>query len=260
VNLKAALGLGFATLLAYLMFLVATFPAAVVVARWVPPELGIDPGAVQGTVWDGVLEGLPVGGARLGPIRWDGRPWRLFLGEAAYDVDIEGEGLKAVGRLGWALAGGTLAVRDLGLRLEAGLLRDLGVVPVRLEGTAEGRINRLDWRPGELPLVQGELDWKGAVLNLPARLDLGAVELRATADEESSEISWEGRPGTLDVEGSLTLSPPSDYRVRLRVKPVAKLDSSAQSVLGMLGRPAPDGSYNLNFSGEIAPPAGSGAD
>jgi general secretion pathway protein N len=256
VSLRAGLGLGVLTLVAYLVFLVATFPAAVV-ARWAPPQLGIDPGAVRGTVWSGALEGLAVGDSRLGPIRWEGRPWRLLLGEAVYDLDVEGKGLKAVGRLGWSLTGGTLSLRDLGLRLDAAVLRDLGVVPVQLEGTGEGRVTRLDWRPGGLPLVEGELNWQGAILHLPARLDLGTVELRATTDDGSSEITWDGQPGSVDVGGSLTLTPPVDYRVRLRVKPVAELDSSAERVLGMLGRPAPDGAYTLNFSGQIKPPSGS---
>jgi len=258
VSLRAGLGLALGTLLAYLVFLVASFPAAVAVARWVPPQLGIDPGSVQGTVWNGALASLAIGGSRFGPIHWSARPLRLFLGEAAYDLDVAGEGLKAVGQVRWSLTGGTLAVRDLGLRFPAGLLHDLGVLAVGLEvgleGTAEGHLGRVDWRPGELPLVQGELDWKGAAIDFPAHLDLGEVAVRAKADDDSCEISWDGRPGTVDVGGALTLSPPLDYQVRLRVRPVRKLDASARSLLEMLGRPGPDGAYKLSFAGRIAQP------
>jgi hypothetical protein len=41
---------------------------------------------LSGTVWDGAIQRLSLGGVALGPVRWQIKPSRLFLGQLAADV------------------------------------------------------------------------------------------------------------------------------------------------------------------------------
>jgi general secretion pathway protein N len=247
---RAALFAG--ALVAYLAFLVGTFPAAVLLPHLIPPYVRIDLQGVEGSIWSGSVHSFWASQASLGTLRWNLVTWRLLLGEVALDVDLEGENGRASGRVA-ATFGGRMHAEDLALDFDAELLHGMWVVPFVLRGRVQGRVERLDWVPGQLPLVAGNLTWKGAGLEVPRPIDLGEVRIRATTDGTKGTITWGGTPGALATEGQVNLTLPVDYSLRLSLKPQGTLDSGTQAALGLLGRPGPDGAYRVSFAGRIKP-------
>src|SRR6056297_3529423 len=91
-------GLGYVGVgvVAYLFFLVAGVPAALVLqhTQW-PDEVGWD--QARGTVWVGGVQGPWWRGVRLESLEWRFRPWRLALGEAAVQARLAAPGLELTG-------------------------------------------------------------------------------------------------------------------------------------------------------------------
>ena len=249
---RGALAAG--VLAAYLVFLIGTFPAAVLVPRLLPPNVVVDLQGVDGSIWSGSVQSFWASEASLGTVRWSFVPWRLLLGEAAIAIDIEGEGGRASGRVAWTV-GGRLLGDGVVLDFDAQLLHGMWVVPFPLRGRVEGRVEHLAWRPGEVPLVEGNLTWRGAALEVPKLIDLGEVRIRSRIDGDKGTVVWEGKPGALATEGQVSLALPVDYNLRLSLTPRGTLDPGTQAALGLLGRPGPDGAYRVSFAGRMGPPA-----
>ena len=115
-------------------------------------------------------------------------------------------------------------------------------------------MERVDWRPGALPLLAGHLTWQGAGLELPTPIDLGQIHIRSRIEGDKTRIDWDSKPGALGTEGVLNLEPPLNYRLQLRLTPHGTLEPGVKAALGLLGRPAADGTYRLSYGGRLSIP------
>src|SRR5690606_16450186 len=72
---------------AFLVFALVTLPANVVIPR-VQPE-GITLAGLDGSVWNGSAQVLQIGGMHAGSVNWRLKPWALFTGRAAADIQLK---------------------------------------------------------------------------------------------------------------------------------------------------------------------------
>src|SRR5437868_4796303 len=77
----AALGIA-----AYIVFLLVTLPASVLVSRLAPH--GIVAAGVDGTAWEGRAQVVQVGNTNLGSVSWDTHVLALFLARLQADVKL----------------------------------------------------------------------------------------------------------------------------------------------------------------------------
>src|SRR5262245_27894656 len=109
-----ALGIG-----AYVVFVLATLPASVVLNRL--GSLGVNAAAVSGTIWNGSAEVLEVQGMTVGKASWRLRVLPLFTGRLSADVRLNGSDGSAQGRVTIA-PGGRLALDQFNASLPIGSL------------------------------------------------------------------------------------------------------------------------------------------
>ncbi len=241
-----------AGLAALLVSLVALLPARLLVG-----VLGLPAGTasgVSGTVWNGTVQRLSVGGVTLGPVNWKARPFRLLAGQASADVEAmlpDGfvNGTVALGM------GGTVAISDLEA---AAPLSWLAPAAGAAGGQVAARFDKLALRGGRVETAIGTLNVAGVVLPVPtAGRQLGPGTYSVTFDAEGldSEAPLTGAlsdaGGPLEITGTVTFTPPRSYELTGKAKPRPEAPPELRNALQMLGPATPDGAHDLSVAGSF---------
>jgi len=129
-------------------------------------------------------------------------------------------------------------------------------------GSFAGQIDPNKPSQGDLKLDISSLQFSGMQALGASRDILQAGRLRAEASLRGSNLnisSLELAGGDLEVSGSgnllLTGRPEtSRLNINLTLKPTATLDPQLKDLLGLLGKPQPDGSLRLRLSGSLTAP------
>lgn len=234
---------------AYVVFLVAGLPAAVVLQHAeLPPEAGWD--QARGTVWAGGLEGPWWRGTRLDSLEWRFRPWRLALGEAAVQARLAAPGLELTGDVAFGLWSRRLSLSDWhGEGTGTGVARVLAL-PVGLEGGFRLDLAGLTVPVEEAPSGEGRLDWRDAAVTAGPSVGLGQV----TAVLDDGRLGLEARGGEVEVDGHVELVAGPGYSLELLLVPTA---TAGQATIGLLESMAPsarrDGRHRLRHQGRFLP-------
>ncbi len=240
-----ALGAG-----AYLLIMVATFPARKAVGMLETAVPGLSFQAVGGTIFSGQAGQLVLDGQVLGRVGWSFRPLALALGRIEYHVTLDGPVFTGSGNLGTA-PGADLVAHDVTGEIKPDLLLNGYVpVPVQTDGPVMLTLATLrieDGFPDELVAV---LRWKDAVLVEPVELALGQVEvnLGSTGDSVAGEIG--NTAAETEVSGDFSILPEGKYRFQLLVNPGQGATPGFIDMLGSLGELQAGGAYLITDSGE----------
>ena len=246
----ALLGLG-----AFLVALVALFPAAPIVDR-IRPELG--PVALEG-VSGSALSGR-VARARstddLLPLEFTDVTWRIapgaIPGGGGARIGFEGYGGTGEGlvRRTW---GGDLLVEDFRMDARAKALEPLLPVPIAaFDGRIEAEIPELAIVDGLLARLAGRFVWTDALLERPARVRFGDVEI--TVAPESEELhtgTIEAGGGDVAASGSFTLAPNGDYTLDVLATPADSAPAAVLDTLRRVARADDRGRYRIQQSGNV---------
>jgi len=250
-----ALGVG-----AYLVFLIVTLPAGIVLARLQPH--GIYASGVTGTVWRGSAAYLQVGDVPLGRVAWDLHALPLLLARLQADVD-----LSHPGGFGQALlvarAGGRVQLRNLTASLPvAALPRHL------VRGQWNGTVNL---RFEELALEDG---WPVRALGRVEVMDLTS-RVRELGNLGSFALTFPGRPddapsstgndapgagltsmledlgGPLLINGTLELRSDRSWLLEAMVATRPEAPARIADMLRFLGEPDAQGRRPLRLEGTL---------
>src|SRR5690625_499252 len=228
--------------LTYLIFLLATFPAAQAYA-WFGRGLPVEAYGLSGTVWSGRAAVAIVEGERLEDVQWDLRRGQLLRARLSSDVSAR----LLDGRLSGHLNMGRKDVALTNVRLEmpaSQLVALSGVtVPARLEGRFDISMREVRIDNGRLTTADGIVTWQQGVVHLLRRpLPLGDVNLRLQP-AEGGEIHGVlmNDNGPLDIAGQLQLRPDSQLVADLTVRALEGAEEQAGDALRLLGIPS-DGS------------------
>ncbi|UCC56329.1 MAG: type II secretion system protein N [Gammaproteobacteria bacterium] len=237
---------------AYLLIMVATFPARQAVGFLETQVPGLSVQAVEGTIFSGQAGQLAFDGQVLGQLDWSFRPLALPLGRIEYRITLDGPVFTGSGNLG-AGPGVDLVAHDVTGEIQPDPLLERyvqGPVTVQTEGPVMLTLDTLrieDGFPDELVAV---LHWKDAALLEPVELALGQVEvnLGSTGDSVAGEIG-NTAAGT-DVSGDFSILATGKYRFQLLVKPGPATTAEFIDMLGSFGEPQAGGAYLITDSGE----------
>ncbi|HEX21983.1 MAG TPA: type II secretion system protein N [Chromatiales bacterium] len=241
-------------LLAYVIFLLAQFPADRAYAWW---KAG--PGAQQklaltglsGSVWQGGAQQALINGQRLQGLEWHLKPWTVLFGKLELDYEI---------RLNDGFARGSVATDPQGtVRLDAveaklplAQLSLPAIAALRPSGVVNLNLQNVDWNGEALLAAQGRMVWSDAGISLLQPLQFGdlALTLETRDDGVIGELSDAGGP--LQAEGLITLKADGSYQFTGSFAAREGAQSPLGQALGALGRPGADGRIQVNQSGQLA--------
>lgn len=200
--------------------------------------------AVDGSVWDGRMQGLVVDGVRLGGLRWNlGRS--ALWGQMHGSFDLDGPMLMADGHFRRA-DDGTTVVRDGHFRVP---LQQLPLTwPGRKPpgGVLVGQLQHAQLVAGWPARLDATVTWQNAqVVANGSRIELGNFVMHWHEGKGAAivaDLSDQG-DGPVALRGSIVLSP-IGWRVDATLRPrTARAD--VRQLLGRLGRQGPDGSVRI---------------
>jgi general secretion pathway protein N len=240
-----ALGAG-----AYLLILVATFPAARVSGMLLDQDADLSLNRVSGSVFSGQAAQLVYQGLDLGEVHWRFRPFALLLGRIEYRIELMSPANHGELSIGKTLTGRT-HVHDVDIELLPGrLVNHYSPMPVDTSGTV--RLVFETFNPGAdySGEVDGRLEWRDAVVLEPVNLVLGQLALDVVTDNgELIGVITEG--GELGASGELALSPVYAWRVELLLHPGDDVNADTLDWLEQSAQRLPNGDYSFDMSGQF---------
>ena len=243
------LGLG-----AFLVALVVLFPAAPIVDR-LRPNLG--PVALEG-VSGGAFAGR-VARARstddLLPLEFSDVTWRLapttLPGGGGARVGFAGYGGGGEGlvRRTW---GGDIVVEDFRMNARAKALEPLLPAPIAaFDGRIDVELAELRIENELLERVEGRLGWTDAVLERPAAVRFGDVEIGVAPDGAAHSGTIEAGGGDVAASGTFTLAKNGDYTLDVLATPAASAPPAVTDALRRAATPDAQGRYRIRQSGNV---------
>ncbi|ELM3616795.1 GspN family type II secretion system protein ExeN [Aeromonas sobria] len=244
-------------LAAYLVFLLATLPAALV-ARYLPLPANIANllklEGVSGTLWSGQAARLQYASESVSQLRWDLNGWSLL--RLAPEVTVrfgDRNGLNGQGIVGW---NGAAFGRDLTLNAPAPWL--LSRVPMRLPipitvtGQLQLKVDQFAQGNPWCDNLYGNLDWYNASADTPAgKLDLADPEVKLTCLDSKLVAELKQGSDAVQTMGRLELQPNGQYLFQGTLKPGPELPEQMQQGLPFLGQPDSQGRFPLRYQGQI---------
>ena len=243
-----------AGLAAYLLALLFTVPAELLrgpLQTWLP-EVRL--GALSGHAHAGRVDPLTVAGVALDRAAWRWRPSALLSGRLGFEVSVD----SGAGRV--ALHATRAPGSDL---LELAAVRGsldldgLGRVLPRLPFRARGRLLleelAVDLDPTGWPgRAGGGFQLQQAVLSAPVALNLATVAGTLGMDGARLVVDFTlAADAALTGTGRLLLAADGGYRLAARLAPGAAADPDSTALLRQAGRPAADGSVQVDLAGRL---------
>jgi hypothetical protein len=238
---------------AYLLFLLTTIPAAPVVGL-LAETLPVTINNASGTVWNGSAGSVDTRrNLVLTNVQWSFLPWHLLLASAALDIDAELNNRPVNTRLSAGISG-RLALSELELDLDAADVQPLIALPIgKLSGEFQLRINSAAFKQGEVPRIDGTVDWKRAAVTIAETADLGNIAIIVNENEDAplaARISNKG--GDIALNGNFSATGAGDYSLQLNMKPSATASDNLISSLAMFSKKQRNGDFVLNNKGNLA--------
>lgn len=242
-------GLFLLGLLAFAATAIWKFPA-----EGVLPHINTDPvklSGVSGTIWNGSAQSVvaPEPALPITNVQWKAKPSALLSGSAGADINFELLGGKGEGLVKRNL-GGNVFITDGNYRVPASRLEQFLPLPVaEFGGIVQAHIDELELENNLLKRTQGRVTWsKAEVINTVL---LGEVLFDIVPQGEQHIGKLSNSDGQLDLRGEVLLDQAGNYKADIEIKPTADTPPQVNGLLGIIGRPASDGSYRVRNNGNI---------
>lgn len=235
---------------AYLLILVAGFPAGYVRGTLQEALPGLQLGDVSGTVFSGHSSRAIYQGIDLGKIDWHFRPLALLLLRLEYHLEFshpDNSGQVNIGiRPGGDVRGHALEMELVPDRL----VNRFSPVSIQSSGSLDLVLDSFEVAGEQLRAVTGTAAWRDAAIESPVVLPLGEIglTLESRADTLVAAVT---RGGELGLSGEILLQPGNRYSVDLVLRPEAGIGSDMRELLAAAMQPHSSGGYQLKTSGRF---------
>jgi general secretion pathway protein N len=233
---------------AYVLVLVAGFPASYVRGTLQDALPGLQLGSVTGTVFSGHSSRAVYQGLDLGEVDWHFRPLALLLLRLEYHLAFSHPDNSGHVNIGLR-PGGDVHGHALEMRLAPDpLVNRFSPVAIQSSGSLDLVLDSFAVDGEQLRDVNGQLAWMDAAIESPVVLMLGEIglTLQSKADTLVAEVT---RGGELGLSGEILLQPGNRYALDLVMRPGAAVDSDTRDLLAVAMQPDASGGFLLKTSG-----------
>jgi hypothetical protein len=230
-------------LVVFVVALVATLPARVVLDAFAPPA--VRAWGVEGSLWSGRAAAVAVGDAGIGGIEWELSPASLLALRVAADVRIRRLDGFLDAHVSAPLLGGPVRLTGIeaATRLET-LPRSL--VPDGTGGQMTARLDELTLADGWPTRIVGRIAFDA--LDLPGvRYAVGPLEFVFPPDRDPPLADARSLGGPLSVEGTFGLPGPRRWFIDALLGPGENAPRDLVDGLKYVGEEAPDGRRHVRY-------------
>ena len=250
------LGLCLLGIVAFIVSLVALFPAAPAVDR-IRPQLGaIALEGVNGKLYKGVIDTvkstddlLPLEFQNVG---WALAPQTLLKGGAGASFSFEGYmgSGKGLATRKW---NGSIEISDFTFNAQAKALEPLLPVPIAsFSGELKGDIERVSLVNNLLAVAEGKLTWANAALQTPIPTSLGTVEVDIKPEGDNAHlVTLKAAGGDVAMDGTVNLSLNGDFTANVLFTPAASASQAVRNGLRQMGQADAQGRVRLQRTGNV---------
>jgi len=237
-------------LLAYVGFLLSTFPAERAFAMLNQQLPNLRAAGLSGTAWSGQASILQIQGQNLEKLQWQLKPWSVLFGQLELDVQLDGADVAGQASIGLQ-PDGAIQLTDVDLRLSAAEISTQFQVPVDLGGQFIVQLQSAKLMGQKILSAEGLVRWQRAALVSPFAQPLGefVAQLSTEADDIKAQVKDEGGPLQLDGVASLKSDGGYNFNGSVSVRDTQQ-QLLVQGVKAM-GRPGSDGRVPLRYSGRL---------
>ena len=238
-------GLFLAGIIAFLVAVVALFPARV--AYWLasPPHVAIS--GFSGTVWNGSAQEFSTNGVYLRDLEWRMHPFSLVTGSAVFDVS----GSPADGFFDSEVAvsvNGSITLRNLSAALPLIMFEEAAGIS-GLRGQLSLQIERLELVSGRPAALEGSANIANLLVPLLGRTPLGGYRADFFTQSNGIIASVEDTDGVVDLAGRLQINPDKTYSFLGQVVPKTGTPESLRKQIGYLPEGDRPGQHELRLDG-----------
>ncbi len=239
-------------LVAYIAFLVASFPAGQALNLVRDQLKGIYIQNVSGTVWRGRIAKLQLQDQLFEQVSWRVRPLSLLTGRLRLEVSFDGVGRGGRGVVGLGADGSVTLEQFQGRIALMDIDHLLGIAPVQLGGLLEVDLNELELLGRQVVVADGTVHWRGAEATAPMAMQLGDFKVVLTTDEAGSiKGVVEDEGGAIVLDGTVTLDQSGSYQFRGHIAARDKGNRMLVQGINALGRKGADGRVAVEYAGKL---------
>ena len=238
--------------IAYLVFLLTTIPATII-----NTVLGDDSPVIMqglsGTLWNGEAYSISIDDSiELQHTQWSLSAWKLLSGRVAVQTTTHYQNNIISTEIGSSFLG-RVFVNDLRAQLNASDMAQLAAIPLaQIDGLISLNIENAEWKQGELPLANGQISWKNAIITVAESASLGDVNI-TLSESESGQLKADikNQGGDIKVSGSAELSADNNYTVDIQLQATASASDNIKKSLGFFAQKQKNGQYTLKKTGSL---------
>jgi general secretion pathway protein N len=247
---KRVIGYILLGLLAFVAFLLITFPAQRAYALLNQQVPALRASGLSGTAWSGQAAVVQFGGRNLERLSWQLKPWSVLFGKLGLRVALNGTAVAGTADVA-LLPDGAVEVSDADLRLPGDELSSLVRMPVDLGGQFIVQIENARLQGNRLQTAEGQVQWQRAAVSAPVSQSLGEFSARLSTGDTGVTAQVKDEGGPLQLDGVALLKPDGIYSFKGHVSVRDPQQKMLLQGVQALGRPGPDGRVPLNYSGRL---------
>lgn len=245
--MKKVVGTVVSFIAVYIVFLVVTAPASLLV-QWGDIPKNVHVGEVTGSIWSPKVASIDVQGVRIEQLDANLSPLSLLTLSPSVDATFGGslsDGPSGNAEL--SVSGNTVTLTDTNIELPASLIAPhiQSPIPVDAFGLVNMTLNELDYQNGQCSVADGKVKWQRASVSaLEQEIDLGDLSGALSCEEQLITL-------TILPDNNLGLSFKAQLTQQGRltgtgfIKPGAKFPRQLKDALMFLGKPDNQGRYRI---------------